>query len=129
MKDDKLWKIFSEYRRLLDTDQNGNGHCVTCGKPLHWKEGHCGHFISRRHKATKYDEQNTALQCAYCNTYNQGEQFKFAKEIDKRYGKGTADKILIKSRNVSKFGTFEIDQLTKYYKEKLKELKKSKNIS
>jgi len=126
MKDDKLWRIFSLYIRLRDSDKNGYGNCVTCNKHIHYQGNHCGHFISRKHLATKFDEQNCALQCVYCNTYNQGEQFKFGREIDKRYGEGTAEKILLKSRQVCKRGKAEIEVMEKYYKERVKELKSLK---
>lgn len=122
MKVDKLDRIFSTYIRLVNSE-NGMVKCCTCGKPMEISKAHCGHFISRRHLATRFDEKNCAPQCPYCNTFNQGEQFKFSIYIDKKYGKGTAEKLLIQSKQTCKLGQFEIDQMTKYYKEKVKELK------
>jgi hypothetical protein len=57
----------------------------------------------------------------------QGKQFEFSREIDRRYGKGTADKLLVLSRATSKIGKFEIDHLSKYYRDKANELKKLKS--
>lgn len=124
MSEKKLEKEFSLFIRLRDSNSEGYGQCCTCGKVIHYKDGHCGHFISRRHKATKYNEMNTALQCVSCNTYNQGQQYQFSKWIDKKYGQGTADKLEAASRSVCKRGKVDIDVMTKYYKEKVKTMKK-----
>jgi hypothetical protein len=128
MRDDKLWKAFSEYIRLRDSDENGYCICITSGRRVHWTECDAGHFISRRHMATKYDEQNVHAQGRFDNRFAAGQQFIYAKEIDKKYGKGTADKLLIRSRMTAKIGKFEIDNLTKHYKEEAKKLRKLKNL-
>jgi hypothetical protein len=112
----KLDKAFSEFIRKRDSNEDGYGKCITCGKTIHYKDGHCGHFISRRHRSTRWDEQNTALQCVACNSFNQGRQFEFGREIDKRYGSGTADRLLAKSRVTCKRGSFEIGVMTEHYK-------------
>lgn len=120
---DKLDKIFSKYIRLRDSN-GGIGQCCTCGKKLHWKEAHCGHFISRRHLATRWDERNTAFQCPYCNTYNQGQQYFFSLFIEKKYGKGTVDEIIQKSKETVKITKGEYETLIEFYKRKVKELEK-----
>lgn len=127
MQTDKLDRIFSIYIRLRDT-KNGVGNCCTCGRLTEFNGGHCGHFISRRHQATRFNEKNCALQCVSCNTYNQGRQYEFGLFIDRKYGAGTAEKLLVESRQVCKRGKVEIDVMTEYYKKKVKELKESKKL-
>jgi hypothetical protein len=127
--EDKLWKEFSLFIRLRDSDADGFGNCITCKKKVHYKESHAGHFISRRHKATKFDEKNVHLQCVSCNTYNAGRQYEYSIELDRRYGEGTAEELLQKSNELKKFTKSEIDELTKEYKEKVKQLKNKKNIA
>jgi len=126
MKVDKLDRAFSLYIRTRDSDENGYGKCCTCGKRLHITESHCGHFISRRHMATRFNEQNTAIQCPRCNTFNQGRQYEFSLYIEGKYGEDVPNRLLLLSRGVSKLGKFEIDEMTKYYKQKVKELQASK---
>jgi hypothetical protein len=126
MNDDKLWKAFSLYIRIRDADANGYCTCITSGKRIHWTECDAGHFISRRHMATKYDEQNVHAQGRGDNRFQSGQQYIYAREIDKKYGPGTADKILARSRQVKKIGKFEIDTMTKYYKELANKIKKEK---
>lgn len=84
-----------------------------------WKSLHCGHFISRRYEATRYDEMNCAPQCVSCNTFHQGRQFEFGLWIDKTYGHGTADTILALSRKIMKRTQFDYEVIAEYYKKKL----------
>lgn len=126
MKDDKLWKVFSEYIRLRDADENGYCICATSGEYVHWKECDAGHFISRRYLATKFDERNVHAQRRFDNRFSAGNQYAFGKFIDKKYGPGTADLLLLKSKQVKKLSKFEIDELTKYYKAEVEKLKKLK---
>ena len=128
MKDDKLWKVFSIWIRLRDADENGYCTCCTSGQRIFWKDCDAGHFISRRHLATKYDERNVHAQRRFDNRYGAGKQFEYSLFIDKKYGKGTAELLLLKSRQRSSMGAFEIDQLTKYYKTLVKELKEKKGL-
>ena len=113
----KLDAIFSQYIRLKDADHNGNVTCFTCGKVDHYKKGmQCGHFQSRKHYATRWLELNVAVQCAGCNVFRYGEQFLFSKNLDKKYGKGTAEKLYIKSKDTVKFSNDELLNMIEHYK-------------
>jgi hypothetical protein len=115
----KLDKLFSLYIRLRDA-KDEFCTCVTCGKTKHYKDGiHCGHFQSRRHKATRWNEKNAHPQCAGCNTFNQGEQYKHALYIDKRYGKGTADEMVLLSNTSVKWSIHELECLIDDYEKRL----------
>lgn len=119
---------FSRYIRLRDSDQKGNCFCITCNKSLYWKKLHCGHFQSRRHLKTRYNEKNCSAQCAYCNTYMAGEQYKFAKSIDKKWGEGTAEKLIEIAHQPFKLKAYEYEELAEIYKTKAIELAKGKSI-
>ena len=87
---------FSKYVRYRDAQKRGGEYyapCITCDKWLPIKQMHAGHFQSRRHNSTRYDDENVNAQCAACNTYNQGEQFKYSKALNLKYGDGTAEKL------------------------------------
>lgn len=128
MKDDKLWKVFSIYIRMRDADKNGNIKCITSGRIIHWKMADAGHFIPRRHMATKFDERNVHGQSRNSNRFNAGEQFVYAKNIDKKLGEGMADRLLALSRTTKKFHSFEIDALTEHYKKEVARLKQEKGL-
>lgn len=128
MNDDKLWKVFSEYIRLRDADENGYCKCITSGRLVHWKLCDAGHFIGRRHKSTKFHEQNVNAQSRNDNRFNAGNQYIHAKMIDQKYGPGTADKLLAMSRMTCKRDKFEIEVMTAHYKKLADELRKKKHL-
>lgn len=124
MEDNGLWKIFSEFIRLRDADENGFCKCFTCGLIRHWKQGDAGHGIPRQHKATKYDEINNQFQCKRCNGFEGGMREVFKANLDKKYGEGTWDKLEVKSRTRFKMGSFEMLILKAHYKKEVDKLKK-----
>ena len=90
----KADKYFSEYIRIRDADSSGICTCCTCGKKAHWKEMDAGHFISRNHIATRYDEYNAHAQCPRCNRFESGRQYEHGKFIEEQHGKQTLERIL-----------------------------------
>ena len=82
----ELDKWFSLYIRLKYSDDNGMVICFTSGRKYHYKNIHAGHFISRRHLATRWLEQNVMPQSAADNLFGQGEQYQFALNLDREYG-------------------------------------------
>jgi hypothetical protein len=113
----KADKYFSEYIRNRDS-VNGIATCITCGK----KTGQfdCGHFISRRFQATRYDEQNAHAQCLKCNRFQNGNQYQHGKSIDDKYGEGTADELLQKSKMICKRTKSDFEWIAKEYRDKVK---------
>jgi hypothetical protein len=110
----KLDKVFSEYIRRRYA-KNDIATCVTCGKKDHWKKLQAGHFMSRKHYATRWDEQNVEVQCSACNVFRYGEQYLFAKYL----GTEKADMLLAKSRETVKFPDWEIQEMIDLYKTKI----------
>jgi len=111
----KLDAIFSQYIRLKDS-VDGYATCFTCGKKDHWKKLQNGHFQSRKHYATRWDEQNCQVQCAGCNVFRYGEQFLFAKYLDERFYAGLSDELYFKSKQIVKFSNIEIEDMILKYK-------------
>jgi len=117
----KADKVFSQFVRLRDSDSNGYLDCITCGKNLHYKQAHAGHFVSRRVNVLRYEPLNVNGQCATCNTYNQGEQYAYSKALDMKYGVGTADSLHKRRFETHKFTVGELEELIEEYKDKVKE--------
>ena len=94
----KLDVVFSQYVRMSNADKNGFCTCITCGKRGHWKNDgiQAGHFMSRRHYSTRWDEQNVFPQCIKCNMYSQGEQYRYSLFL----GKATSDLMHKKSKEM-----------------------------
>ena len=121
---------FSKYIRLREATNTGAAQCFTCGKVAHYKSGgmQCGHFQSRRHHNTRWDEKNCQVQCVKCNMYSQGEQYKFGLYLDAKYGKGTAEELEYLSKVNIKMTRIDYVEKISYYKDLVNKIKKEKNI-
>lgn len=104
----KADKYFSQAVRLRDADRNGIVKCITCDKRDHWKNMQAGHFVSRRVNALRFDSENVNGQCMPCNVHKHGEQYIYAKELDLKYGEGTAQKLHERRYETHKFTSQEL---------------------
>jgi hypothetical protein len=110
----KLDTIFSLYIRQRYSS-NEISKCFTCGKEDHYKKLQCGHFQSRRHYSTRWDEINCQVQCAGCNVFKYGEQFIFGKNLNLEFGEGTSEELYLKAKQITKFSNNDLEDLiTKY---------------
>ena len=124
----ELDKWFSLYIRLRYSE-NGLVQCFTCGCVKHYKKGmQNGHFQSRSFLATRFDEENCQPQCVGCNMFKQGEQYKFALNLDSKYGEGKAEELEILAKSVVKFSRCDYEDNIRYYKSAVEKLKKEKGI-
>jgi len=115
----KLDNIFSQYIRISNS-KNGNCTCVTCGKVGDWKNGgmQAGHFMSRKHYSTRWDERNVKPQCVGCNMFKAGEQYKFSLYN----GQQLSEELLQKSRETIKFTDIELLDKIEHYDLEVKKL-------
>ena len=111
----KLDKVFSEYIRRRHGEM---ATCVTCGKVAHWKEMQAGHFMSRRHRATRWHEDNVQVQCVKCNMFGQGEQYKFGLWL----GDEKSNELIKLANTTVKMKDFEIQDMIQHFQEKLSSL-------
>ncbi len=118
----KLDTVFSEWIRRRHA-KNNIAICVTCGKKDHWKKLQCGHFQSRKHYSTRWDEINCQVQCSGCNVFRYGEQYKFSLWLDTNIKKGTSQKLYKQSKKTYKFDNYDLLELIEIYKNKISLLK------
>ena len=114
--------IFSQYIRQRNADHNGMTECFTCGKIDHWKKLQCGHFMSRKHYATRWNEKNCQVQCAGCNVFRYGEQYTFGRNLDAYIKNGLAEELNLLSNKTVKYDNNDLLDLINFYKEKVAEL-------
>ena len=101
--------------------------CATCGRikkaigqyGLQW-----GHYQLRKYWSVRWDERNASPQCGYCNGPCDGEQVIHGREIDKKWGKGTALELEKKARDGSneKLSIPEMKELLDHYIKQLKKI-------
>ena len=121
MKITKLDRVFSEYIRQRDSDENGYGRCIACGKVVHWKNADCGHYINRRFLALRYSEINCNLQCRSCNRFSEGNLAEYGLALQKKYGEDIIKKLIVMKNLPMKYTQYEIEKITEYYKQKIKQ--------
>ena len=112
--------LFSIYKRMSE----GDGPCCTCGKWMRWKDAQCGHYISRAYNNTRYDKQNTARQCAFCNVWREGEKDLFGKHLQERYGEDIIDELRQRANKKKRWTVWELEELCEELKLKIKLLEK-----
>lgn len=118
----KADKYFSKYIRYRDSTKRPDGYycqCITCDKWLPITQMHAGHFQSRRFSSTRYDDENVNAQCAGCNTFNAGEQYKYAKALEMKYGDGTAENLEKRAREYHKLTIQELEDIIEEAKSNL----------
>jgi hypothetical protein len=125
----ELDKWFSLYIRLRVANEEGAVQCFTCGCVKFYKSGmQCGHFQSRNYLNTRFNETNCQSQCIGCNMFKQGEQYKFALNLDSKYGEGTAEELQYLAKQKIKLSRIDYEEKISYYKNAVNNLKKDKGI-
>jgi hypothetical protein len=125
----ELDKWFSLFIRLREATDEGMVQCFTCGKVSHYKSGmQNGHFQSRKHLTTRWDEENCQVQCVGCNMFKAGEQWKFGMGLNAKYGIGTSNKLEFVARQIEKVSRADYEEKIGYYKSLVEKLKKEKGI-
>ena len=124
----ELDKWFSLFIRLRDANEYGIVQCFTSGRVYHYKKLHAGHFMSRRHLATRWCEINVQPQSAADNLFGQGEQYKFGLNLDAKFGEGTSEELQYKARQTVKLSRIDYEEKISYYKNLVDKLKKEKGI-
>lgn len=105
----KLDAVFSLFIRNRD-----NWTCFTCGKKS--KEGmQNGHFISRSHNSTRYDEINNHAQCIGCNVFKNGNSAEYAYRLIQKYGQEEFEALIKRGRQTKQFTVKELEQLIHEY--------------
>tara|TARA_R110000824_G_scaffold52244_1_gene145067 strand:- start:615 stop:1007 length:393 start_codon:yes stop_codon:yes gene_type:complete len=107
--------VFSKYiRHKYAID--GLVACYTCGVVKPVKQMQNGHFQSRKHLSTRWDEDNCRVQCVGCNVFKYGESYIFGKKLEKEID---VEALIFKSRQLQKFNNVELQEMIIEYKTKL----------
>jgi len=122
----QVWVLCSKYIRMRDclrtTGDIDWGKCITCEALKRREEGDAGHFISGRGNSILFDETCVHFQCRRCNRFLGGEPLKYRREIIKLYGEGYDVLLEEKAMGTKKFSVEELEDLKRYFTEKIKEL-------
>ena len=124
----KLDKVFSRYIRLRDAMPNGMIRCISCGQIKTFDKFDNGHFHSRTHMATRWDEDNCHAECKFCNRFKADHMIGYRENLIAKIGQQRFDKLAWKAAQTKKWTDFELIELTKYYKALGDKLSKEKGL-
>ena len=87
------WYYISLFVRQRDVGEYGT--CISCDKPITVETSQAGHFCpaSCCGRDLLFDELNINAECERCNAWDPAHLFGYEKNLDKRYGVGTAAKL------------------------------------
>lgn len=102
----KLDNLISKHVRERDSE------CITCGAAF---ELECGHFMGRTAMSTRFDERNCNAQCRVCNSNEHGDIDAYKYRIDEKWGEGTADELVLLSKQIKKWDEHELREMIKRY--------------
>ena len=118
----QLDKVFSEYVRRRHARFDDKVECFTCSRLVPWQHMDAGHFMPRACLSTRYDMKNVQPQCRVCNRHNSGERERFAIELDRVFGMGTAEHLHVRSKRLAVMSELHALHMLEHYKKKLQEL-------
>lgn len=124
----RLDKIFSEYIRLRDANDNGFCKCVTCGAMWRWQALHNGHYVNRQHIGARYDERNCHSQCPTCNIGLRGNLDKYKRAIIEKNGVKVLEELESAKRTMAKWTTADYQEKIDYYRIEVKRLRCEKGL-
>ena len=121
----QAWSLVSEIVRRSEADRYGVTHCYTCGKPWHWKDTDCGHFL---HAGTSHLNlvdfcfDNLRVQCKHCNKYLKGNLDIYRANLESEIGPERIQDIYDLKNVINKWSHEEYKKLIADLKIELKEL-------
>lgn len=125
---DKLDKVFSLYIRLRDAMPNGYFRCISCGEIKPFDQADCGHYFSRTHLATRFDERNCHAECRYCNRFKADHLDGYRENLIRKIGQREFDLLRLRHQSSTQMSEFEYRELIKYYKVRCEMIKKEKGL-
>ena len=119
---EQLDRVFSQFVRKSSADLTGICQCYTCTTKKHWKQMQCGHFMSRKHKNTRWDTDNVRVQCNICNENLNGNLVVYSENLVKECGKDILLELAVCASQSVKFSKPELEEMIYKYKELLKSI-------
>ena len=123
------WYKFSLFIRERDVAKYGT--CISCNRSITVDTCDAGHFAPASNCGLDllFHPLNVNAECSYCNAFDGMHLIGYAKNLDKRYGAGTAEKLhnmreCYKQKTAYPDGTFPTlkEWKKKDYEEKLRNL-------
>lgn len=115
-------KAFNAYIRERDKNEG----CISCNKTKDWLgQWHAGHYKSVGSRPDlRFNELNCHKQCSVCNNYLSGNLASYRKKLLEKIGIEEVEK-LETDQNEVKYTAKDLQEITKHYKQRLKNAQKN----
>jgi hypothetical protein len=113
----ELDRVFSIFIRMRDSNEDGDAVCFTCGKSDKWVNMDNGHYISRVHRSTRWNELNCHVQCKRCNIFMHGNYPIYALNLTRVFGAGVLEELSALKNTIAKISTPEMEAMIKHYRD------------
>ncbi len=124
----KLDRIYSLYIRLRDVMPNGYVRCISCGQIKSFEDVDCGHFHSRRHMATRYDEDNCHAECKFDNRFSSDHLIAYQCNLIRKIGQQRFDLLNLKAHSTCHYLDCELEDMIEHYTTEVRRLSSLKGI-
>ena len=124
----KLDRVFSLYIRLRDAMPSGFVRCISCGKIKRFEDVDCGHYFSRTHMATRFDEDNCNAGCRSCNRMSADHLIGYRKNLVAKIGLNRIDRLDVLAHSQKHWLDSELEEKIRYYTAEVRRLSQEKGI-
>ena len=124
----KLDRVFSLYIRLRDAMPSGFVRCISCGKIKRFEDVDCGHYFSRTHMATRFDEDNCNAECRSCNRMSADHLIGYRKNLVAKIGLNRIDRLDVLAHSQKHWLDSELEEKIRYYTAEVRRLSQEKGI-
>lgn len=125
----KLDKVFSQYIRLRDVMPSGFFKCISCGKIKPFADADCGHYHSRTHMATRFEEDNCHCECKGCNRFSADHLIGYRENLITKIGFSRVERLNVLAHSQKHWLDCELEEKIAYYKAEVKRLSAMKGIN
>lgn len=122
---DNVQKDVNRYIRERDCFGSDGANCISCTIWKPFEELDAGHYIqaTSMHALLRFDERNIHAQCHRCNRYLNANLIGYFRGLEKKLGREALDE-LEKDDGSKTYTKEECNEIKKYYKQKLADLRR-----
>lgn len=92
-----------------------SNYCYTCNAYVEGKNKQAGHWISRQHFSTRWDERNVRTQCFRCNIWLRGNSAAYAGNLLEELGEKEFKALIQRGKEIKQWSVKELEELIKKY--------------
>lgn len=121
-------RVFQYYIRLRDAMPGGYTRCISCGKIKPFDQMQAGHFFSRSHFSTRWDEDNVNSECTWDNCWNGEHLLTYKENLIRKIGMQRFNMLEIRCKQTRNWSNFEIVAMVRHYGKLIMQISSSKGI-